>query len=424
MFYRSWSGLPEDVDFPCDLRALGYFVNDEDEIRNIENPNTYFRYHIDILDRVNDRQRFAFNSAIEDIIHDRLKKEGLEKIRLPWDVEADKAHIPIFASSDIKTKSRVIIIFGETSQMLGALALRIVNGRGGIDKGSLVSIVRKIKDQHCSADDENSPGIILANLGQTFWWPEGKKALELGRWLSTPAPSMVQTYRILRHDVNLILGNEDHGRHVKYIFDEVLNVLVSPAAKVDIIGIGDGANAVVDFLDFGFSWAIFGPRLNSIVLLGGSHHVDMLRCDGFKRFLETRARAYIVEGSVAVNMPLSTHLGNGDYPGHTAFGCPVYSSGEPHYVECILPRAGDHILKWIQEVADKEDYINDPELVVAEFNKEDPKSADESADDGWVSVPEEEKPLVSFADAQALADEVRLLRMWDKFRKTGKFEPV
>ena len=81
-------------------------------------------------------------------------------------------------------------------------------------------------------------------------------------------------------------------------------------------------------------------------------------------------------------------------------------------------------MKWIQEVADKEDYINDPELVVAEFNKEDPKSADESADDGWVSVPEEEKPLVSFADAQALADEVRLLRMWDKFRKTGKFEPV
>lgn len=44
------------------LWLQSYFVNDEDEIRSIESPDTYFKYHVDLLERVNDRQRFAFNS--------------------------------------------------------------------------------------------------------------------------------------------------------------------------------------------------------------------------------------------------------------------------------------------------------------------------------------------------------------------------
>lgn len=170
--------------------------------------------------------------------------------------------------------------------MLGTLALRIINGRGGVDKGSVVPVLRKIKEQRCSGEDKSSPGIILANMGQTFWWPEGKRSIELGRWLAIPAPSMVQTERVHRPQVNSVPGNEDHYRHVRYMFDEVFKAVVSPIAKIDIIGIGDGGDAVVSFLDQGFSWAIHGPRLHSLALLGPSYHVDMLRCDGLKKFLE------------------------------------------------------------------------------------------------------------------------------------------
>ena len=80
MFRRRWSGLPEDAAFPATMGELGlvcvghlcppllaltraprYFVNDEDEIRSIENPNAYFKYFVNKNQRVNDRQRFCFN---------------------------------------------------------------------------------------------------------------------------------------------------------------------------------------------------------------------------------------------------------------------------------------------------------------------------------------------------------------------------
>lgn len=39
-----------------------YFVNDIDEIRNIEDPDSYFKFFLDHNERVNDCQRFAFDS--------------------------------------------------------------------------------------------------------------------------------------------------------------------------------------------------------------------------------------------------------------------------------------------------------------------------------------------------------------------------
>ena len=80
MFRRNWAGLPKDASFPSDLKGLGfasqilrnrgavancnrYFVNDEDEIRSIENPDWYFKYFLNKNSRINDRQRFEFNGT-------------------------------------------------------------------------------------------------------------------------------------------------------------------------------------------------------------------------------------------------------------------------------------------------------------------------------------------------------------------------
>lgn len=43
----------------ADSRAR-YFINDNDEIRSIENPDCYFKYMINRNDRINYRQRFHF----------------------------------------------------------------------------------------------------------------------------------------------------------------------------------------------------------------------------------------------------------------------------------------------------------------------------------------------------------------------------
>lgn len=39
-----------------------YFVNDIDEIRNIANPDSYFKFFLNHNERINDCQRFAFDS--------------------------------------------------------------------------------------------------------------------------------------------------------------------------------------------------------------------------------------------------------------------------------------------------------------------------------------------------------------------------
>lgn len=45
-------------------RNSRYFVNDIDEIRNIDDPNKYFKYFITKNTRWNDRQRFAMNGPL------------------------------------------------------------------------------------------------------------------------------------------------------------------------------------------------------------------------------------------------------------------------------------------------------------------------------------------------------------------------
>ena len=61
MFRRLSDGLPRDPVFPADLEQLGYFINDNDEIRMIMHPDEKFNYSIDRNERVNEMQKEAMN---------------------------------------------------------------------------------------------------------------------------------------------------------------------------------------------------------------------------------------------------------------------------------------------------------------------------------------------------------------------------
>src|SRR5437762_2259219 len=83
----------EEVDFPIDLTKLGYvkpfslrtspepfllannsntslyslFINDKDQLRQIEKPDTGFEYHIHKNERVNERRREAVDGDVSAI---------------------------------------------------------------------------------------------------------------------------------------------------------------------------------------------------------------------------------------------------------------------------------------------------------------------------------------------------------------------
>lgn len=188
----------------------------------------------------------------------------------------------------MKSKSRVVVIFGDTVQMLGVLAMRVVNGHGGIDKGSLVSIVREIKKQQCSPDDTSSPGIIIANPAELWWWPEGERALDTVRRGRVPMTTAVHLQRLHDDRLNTIPANKDSASHTEYMFKHVFPTLTRKDAKIDIVAIGHACEPLEIFLGQDKNWEEHATgRLNALALLGGYWKLGSDHGEGLKKFLQT-----------------------------------------------------------------------------------------------------------------------------------------
>ncbi|KAK7743897.1 hypothetical protein SLS53_003919 [Cytospora paraplurivora] len=380
MFRRRWSGLPEDPVFPADLKELGYFVDPEtDEIRQISAPTYYFNYFISKNVRYNDRQRFAFTAAVqEQLVRPRLEGPlGLVRLPLPLGTPTDEPHVPIYVSPDLKHKRRVVVIFGEPEQELGVIAHRVIGGRGGVDEGSMVGVIRALQGQamkgargekhdddsagaelrddtdagHGGAmgNDEDAPGVVLANTGELWWWPEGRRGLTARQSQAVPMKSCVHWGRFYDAAVNAIPGNASVDQHIACVFGSVLDNpdLVARDATVQIVGVAGGAVAVAGFLDR--CWARWADRVGCLAMLGTGVDVASLQSEDFRVFLREKSRLYIT-----CQEPLDTVIsgadGNPNTTIFTAYGCPILSSGEAFYTEMALIRAKDSVLSWLDEV--------------------------------------------------------------------------
>ncbi|KAG6179667.1 hypothetical protein E4U36_005414 [Claviceps purpurea] len=415
MFRRLWTGLPKDAVFPADLKGLGYFVNEEDEIRSIENPDNYFKFFLNRNPRVNLRQRFQMDGAVRDIIHQRLQSEGLEKRQLPLGAEPHEPHVSIFASPNLSSKTRVVVIFGEPAHYLGLVAGRVTHGVGGIDKGSMVSVVRELHNHVSSKEDPSPPGIVIANPAESYWWPEGQRCLTVVDSTAIPLPSLVHMVRPPCPDRNSVPGNRSAEEHVSYIFDKLLRGELREDAKLSIVAVGQSCELLTRFLDDAKNCNRWLGRLDGMILLGTVYPVETLQNDALKSFLAERSRAYILSLE-PVNTPLAPPTGN-PHAGIPALGSPCYSSAEPLYAEMILLSALQPALQYLQEIATTTTYHN-PEIIVAERPE---PSDDDLCDDQetWHAIPEQEKPAVGVIDEASMRAQVKRAR---RFRRIVKGE--
>ncbi|KKY36736.1 putative mitochondrial 40s ribosomal protein mrp2 [Diaporthe ampelina] len=356
MFRRRWSGLPEDPAFPADLEKLGYCVEPKtDEIRLIDGPNYYFNYFQSKSMRHNDCQRFAFNTAVqEQLIYPRLEALGLAKLALPLGTATAQPHVPIFVSPGLKNKKRVVLIVGESEQELGVLAHRVIGGAGGVDKGSMVGIARAIlQDQGedqvdgaatTSAIDtdtsDNAPGLILANTGELWWWPEGGRGLTPRGFQGAPMRSAVHWGRFRDdgpHSANTVPRNGSPAAHVSCVFEQVVGNadLVAADAVVQVVGVGDGAAAAARTLDA--NWARWGGMVGCLAMCGSGLDAG------------SKARLYITCHEPAGTL-ISGPDGNDRTVLPTDYGTYIFSSGERYYTELTLIKARDVLLAWLAEV--------------------------------------------------------------------------
>ncbi|CZT04850.1 uncharacterized protein RAG0_11155 [Rhynchosporium agropyri] len=374
MFRRLPSGLPKDPVYPTDLKGLGYFINDEDEIRSIENEKAYFKFFLTKNDRYNCVQRESMNEAIRNEVSSRLTSLGLEKIRLPLGASANEPHLPIFVSKDLSTKKNIIILFYEHTQDLGIFAHRIIGGKGGINEGSAINLVGYIQSQAFSSENADCPGIVLANMGQLRWWRRGGKAVTQTTWLSLPQKSAVDPAYRFDEEKNTIPGNRSTAKHVNTIFNSVIEELAHPEAKLSLIGVSDGAVQISLFLNDSTNFEKWGKRIDAFASFASYFHGHEITNPAFRAWMTKRGRAYVQSEE-----PLGTFLAGpeGAKKVH-AYGAQVFSSGEPYYSECMLPKAGKPVVDWFREVAADPGYEN-PELGRLDFGGED----DEAGPQTW-----------------------------------------
>lgn len=190
--------------------------------------------------------------------------------------------MPIFVSTNIRNAASIVVIFGESAQDLGVIAHRVIGGPGGVTKGSILSVVQAIQ----AGDVGGKIGIVIANPGQLWWWPEGKRGLTLSARFAVPMQSAVHYGRAYDARLNAIPGHETVGRHVKSVFEEVLGRVARRDAKLAVVAVTDVADEVERYLDDEDTWKVWGPRMESLSLLGNFYgSTEDIKCDAFKKFL-------------------------------------------------------------------------------------------------------------------------------------------
>ncbi|SLM38485.1 Arb2 domain [Lasallia pustulata] len=333
MFRRLSSSLPEDPKFPADLEELGYFINDKDQIRSIANPDQEFNFFISKNDRANDVQREAMNTCIRETVLSRLTSHSLCILRLPPGSYATDPHIPILATHNLSTAKRIIVYFGEAVQDLAIFAYRLI-GQQSLAAGSAISLLRLLQ----ASIDDNSLGLVLANMGQLLWYRGGARAVTHGTWQALLRETAVAGPMRL-DGRNRVRENEGLEAHVKCVFEEVVGKLAGCEAVVDVIGVGAGANEAPIYLDR--RWEAWKGRVQAVVLGAPHTWVSEYRDERFREFLGKRGRAYLISKE-PIDTPLS---------GRAQYGCNCYSSGEPLYSECIMPVAQERFLAYFDLVA-------------------------------------------------------------------------
>lgn len=209
----------------------------------------------------------------------------MEKIRLPLNAKPTDRHIPIYVSSDIRKKKRVLILFGEHNQDLGILSYRMTGGKGGINQGSVINLVKHVQSMHSSIDDDESPAIVLANLGQLRWWRRGKKAVTQTTWYTLPSKSLADPPYEFDPELNTVPENRDLAQHIEYVFNHVITELTLPDAKLDIIGVSTGAFQTCVFLEKQENWCKWKSRLSVIALIAGYYSPEGSKNEEFKSWL-------------------------------------------------------------------------------------------------------------------------------------------
>ncbi|KAI9889268.1 MAG: hypothetical protein M1814_005643 [Vezdaea aestivalis] len=336
---------PEDPSFPADLEKLGYIVNDDDQIRQIIDPERTFQYYMNKNERILKKRQ----AAIKVIIYEHIAKRGLIRQNLPLDPTDDGRHVPILISADLHSYDRVIVVINDRYQDLGVWAWRRIGGKGagsGIKHGTIISMLDHFEaeaEKHKSDPEYKRPGFLIANPGELFWWRGGQKAITRRNWETIPRVSAFHPSLRLDPVKNVVPGHEDAYAHAQYIFNTALPALVKPEAQLQIVSLSDSTVSVIDSLNK--HWPSISNRLTGVVWIAPGHTAsDFGENSELRHYLKLNSRAYVCSTSVEYGEEVKP-----EDIYDTLLGCDVFSADE-EIDECVMPRVMTLVADYLEDL--------------------------------------------------------------------------
>jgi len=283
---------------PNTSNSYSYYINEVGEIRKIAAPTEYFQYYISNNARVNEMHREAFNGkyrnrntqvlvlkrgyleCIRELILSRASCSAVKRLYLPQLTieKPPEPAVPILITSpnSLRRSKHVIVVVNNPMQDLGVWSYHVLSNQGGLVPGSILSIVEDMavackrgqnRTLTNSLSDSGQPaylesmeeasvldelsGLVMLNPGQLMYSHRSNKTVTAASWSAMPRPSAVHPGIVFDAAKNTIPGHHTLQEHLQSVFCNVINNpdYVSPDAYLYFVGIDDGGNALVSFLN-------------------------------------------------------------------------------------------------------------------------------------------------------------------------------
>ena len=284
--------------------------------------------------------------------------------------------LPIFCTPQkkLRQKRNVVVIVGDSREDIGILSYRLLSKEAGIQAASVVSLVKKIQLQAFERVVENKtdfeeemPGIVVLNPGQLLFSHTKGRAMSQQSWDALPRQSAVHPAHRIHEEYNRIEGNKTPEEHVAFVFNELLASpdWVNVEAELYILGIGDGGDQVIEYLNR-MENEYVKTALHSVAALAltgtlpiyrSTSRIPLAENDNFLTFMALRACSWCLS-SRPVDTPLAnptpipelTRPVKEDEEEEEVYLCPRFSGGESINDEAIVPFASWSILGWFDDI--------------------------------------------------------------------------
>ncbi|KAK5131273.1 hypothetical protein LTR08_001178 [Meristemomyces frigidus] len=332
MFRRTTDNLPKDPSYPADLTSLGYKLNSESQIVEIDKPAQFFTFYATDNDRANEVHKEAMHECVRNIVLDRLAEKGVKQIYVNGDgfvvSKPEGPHTTILATepSVLKEKRDVVVVVNEHMQDLGIWSYRLLMREGGINAGSAVGLVEKLQawgsgngtqgpvsaiktalqklkldgaaDDASHGDKLDAPGVIILNPGQLIYSHALNTSMAQSTWMARPRATALDDHIRIDPIHNRVPGHETPEAHVYSTFEHIISRLTHDGARLYVVALGEGGEALVNYLDTKLSadlGASIGEKLEAVAFMQPTHTPAQVKPQAVANFLACRGRSWILD---------------------------------------------------------------------------------------------------------------------------------